>query len=38
MEMPFDFIYLTPSADLTDHCAEMEKHFKAKKAGKTGER
>jgi uncharacterized iron-regulated protein len=28
---PFDFIYLTPRADLTDHCAEMAKFLKKKK-------
>ncbi len=38
LEKPFDFIYLTPSADLTDHCAEIEKHLKTKKAEKTRER
>jgi cytochrome oxidase Cu insertion factor (SCO1/SenC/PrrC family) len=38
LEKPFDFIYLTPSADLTDHCAEIEKHLKTEKAEKTGER
>ena len=38
LEKPFDFIYLTPSADLTEHCAEIEKHLKTKKAEKTGER
>ena len=38
LEKPFDFIYLTPRADLTDHCAEIEKHLKAKKADKAGER
>ncbi len=38
LEKPFDFIYLTPSADPTDHCAEIEKHLKTKKAEKTGER
>jgi len=31
LEKPFDFIYLTPRADLTDHCAELEKQLKAKK-------
>ena len=38
LEKPFDFIYLTPSADLTDHCAEIENHLKTKKAEKTGDR
>jgi len=38
LEKPFDFIYLTPSADLTDHCAEIENHLKTKKAEKTGQR
>ncbi len=38
LEKPFDFIYLTPSADVTDHCAEIEKHLKTKKAEKAGER
>ena len=38
LEKPFDFIYLTPSVDLTEHCAEIEKHLKTKKAEKTGER
>ena len=37
LEQPFDFIYLTPSMDVTDHCAELEKKLKAKQA-KTGER
>jgi uncharacterized iron-regulated protein len=37
LEKPFDFIYLTPRADLTDHCAELEKQLKAKKpAGERG--
>ncbi len=36
LEKPFDYIYLTPRTDLTDHCAEMEKHMKAKKAGSIG--
>jgi uncharacterized iron-regulated protein len=31
LEKPFDYIYLTPRADLTDHCAELEKQLKAKK-------
>lgn len=35
---PFDFLYFTPSADLTDHCAEMAKHMEKRKSGKTGER
>lgn len=30
---PYDFIYFTPRANQTDHCAELEKHLKAKKAG-----
>jgi len=38
LEKPFNFIYLTPSADLTDHCAEIENHLKTKKAEQTGER
>ncbi len=38
LEQPFDFIYLTPRMDLTDHCAELEKELKAKKAKKAGER
>lgn len=29
---PFDFIYLTPSADLTDQCEEMRKYMKKKKS------
>lgn len=33
---PFDFIFFTPRADLTDHCAEMRKHMEKKKSGKTG--
>jgi uncharacterized iron-regulated protein len=33
---PYDFLYFTPKADLTDHCAELEKHFKAKKAKQGG--
>ncbi len=33
---PFDFIYLTPRADLTDHCAEMEKFLKKKKKKSEG--
>ncbi len=37
LEKPFDFIYLTPRADLTDHCAEIEEILKSKKAGKTGD-
>ena len=36
--LEFDFIYLTPSADLTDHSAEIDKHLKTEKAEKTGER
>ena len=27
---PYDYIYFTPRADLTDHCAEFEKHMKTK--------
>ncbi len=38
LEKPFDFIYLTPRAELTDHCAEIEKHLEAKKAGNIGKR
>jgi uncharacterized iron-regulated protein len=38
LEKPFDFIYLTPRAELTDHCADFEKQLKAKKAKTTGER
>lgn len=26
-EKPYDFIYFTPKADLTDHCAEMAAHM-----------
>lgn len=33
-QKPYDFIYLTPRADLTDHCAEFEKHMKKAKAAK----
>lgn len=33
---PYDFLYFTPKADLTDHCAELEKHFKGKKAKQGG--
>jgi uncharacterized iron-regulated protein len=36
LEKPFDFIYLTPRADLTDHCAELEKQLKAKKSKPAG--
>jgi uncharacterized iron-regulated protein len=36
LEKPFDFIYLTPRANLIDHCAELEKQLKSKKP--TGER
>ncbi len=38
LEKPFDFIYFTPSADLTDHCAEFENHLKTNKADKIGDR
>ena len=38
LEKPFDFIYLTPRVELTDDCADFEKHLKAKKTGTTGER
>lgn len=31
LPMPFDFIYLTPKANLTDHCAELRKHMERKK-------
>jgi uncharacterized iron-regulated protein len=31
LEKPFDFIYLTPRAELTDDCADFEKQLKAKK-------
>ncbi len=34
---PFDFIYLTPRAEVVDHCAEIEKHLSAKKPGNIGE-
>jgi uncharacterized iron-regulated protein len=32
LDKPFDFIYLTPKADLADHCADLEKQLKAKKS------
>jgi uncharacterized iron-regulated protein len=32
LEQPFDFIYLTPRMDLTDHCAELKDKLKAKEA------
>jgi uncharacterized iron-regulated protein len=38
LEKPFDFIYLTPRAELTGDCAGIEKHLKEKKARKTGKR
>jgi uncharacterized iron-regulated protein len=31
LQKPYDFIYFTPRGDLTDHCAEFEKHLKTKK-------
>ncbi len=37
-EKPFDFIYLTPRVDLTDHCAEIEKHLQTKNAQPLGKR
>ena len=36
LEKPYDFLYFTPRGDLTDHCAELGKQLKAKKA-KPGE-
>jgi uncharacterized iron-regulated protein len=36
LEEQFDYIYLTPRADLTDHCAEFRKHMEKKKSGKAG--
>jgi uncharacterized iron-regulated protein len=30
LQKPYDFIYFTPRADLTDHCAEFAKHMNAK--------
>jgi uncharacterized iron-regulated protein len=36
LQKPYDFIYFTPRADLTDHCAELEKHLKSKKAKPAG--
>ena len=38
LEKPFDYIYLTPRVELTDHCAGIEKHLKAKKAWNIGKR
>ena len=35
---PFDFIYLTPRDDLTDHCAELKKHMEKKKSGGSGKK
>ncbi len=35
LKKPFDFIYLTPRADLTDQCAEIEKHLKSHKSEKS---
>lgn len=35
---PYDFIYLTPRADLTDHCAELAKHLDKKKSGTSEQR
>jgi uncharacterized iron-regulated protein len=32
LEKPYDFLYFTPRGDLTDHCAELAKQLKAKKA------
>jgi uncharacterized iron-regulated protein len=29
-ERPFDYLYFTPRADLTDHCAALDKEFKRK--------
>ncbi len=29
---PYDLIYFTPRADLTDHCAEMKKHMETRKS------
>jgi uncharacterized iron-regulated protein len=36
-DKPYDFIFLTPRADLTDHCAELKKHLESKKSGKSGQ-
>lgn len=33
LEQPFDFIYLTPRADLTDQCEEMRKFLEKRKSG-----
>jgi hypothetical protein len=27
-EKPFDFLYFTPRADLTDHCSGLKQHLK----------
>ena len=33
LEKPYDFIHLTPRADLTDYCAELQKHMETKRSG-----
>lgn len=32
LQAPFDYLYFTPRSDLTDHCAKLAKHMKARRS------